>query len=150
MYWNELLGNLPSTLALQSILMSLFGSLRKLDNPLDDSAQQRVVVREEAILLTNLVGIVQPDNEELWETTISLILKRPFSISHARIFVCWVSGAANGGETNVTGMFCSLVFSAMLIDFIALDAFLQSVLELWSDPEHVKHSLLSQHHCKYA
>ncbi|KAJ2917584.1 hypothetical protein MD484_g2776, partial [Candolleomyces efflorescens] len=130
-YWNELLGNLQSTLTLQSILMSLFGSLRKLGSPLDDSSEQRVVVREEAILLTNLVGTAQPDNEELWEIITNLILNRPFSISHARIFVCWLSGAANnGGEINIT----------------ALDAFLQSVLQLWSDPEHVKHSLLSQHH----
>lgn len=34
-----------------------------------------------------------------------------------------------------------------LSDSIALDAFLQTVLELWARPEHVKHSLLSQHQC---
>ena len=131
--------------------MSLFGSLRKLGSPLDDSSEQRVVVREEAILLTNLVGTAQPDNEELWEIITNLILNRPFSISHARIFVCWLSGAANnGGEINITGKCCPPFPSTVLIRSTALDAFLQSVLQLWSDPEHVKHSLLSQHHCKHA
>ncbi|KAF6764869.1 telomeric DNA binding protein [Ephemerocybe angulata] len=129
-YWNELLANLPSILSLQSILISLFGSLRTLEPPLDDSPSQRALVREEAITLTDFVGAPQPDTEELWETVSSIILKRSWPLSHARVFVCWISGASRGGDINLA----------------ALEALLKNVLERWADPEHVKHSLLSQHH----
>ncbi|EAU88142.1 telomeric DNA binding protein [Coprinopsis cinerea okayama7 len=128
-YWNELLDSLPSSLSLQSILVSLFASLEGIHPPMGNSPVQRGKIREEAILLSKLLGIVRPAKQELWEISTSLILSRNWSLAHARIFVCWVSAAALGGPLDVE----------------TLDVFMQAVLGLWSSTEHVKHSLLSQH-----
>lgn len=111
-YWHELLQALPSTLALQSILVSLLGCLRTIEPPLSDSAESRALVREEAILLTEVVGAPSPGQEELWETLLSVILKRNWPLSHTRIFACWISGAARGGVIDIDG-WCEFVLCRM-------------------------------------
>ncbi|KAK0450659.1 telomere length regulation protein-domain-containing protein [Armillaria borealis] len=73
---------------------------------------------EEALLLDRLVGRMSPDNEELCETAIPVILGRNWDESCARIFVCWVA---------------------------ALGHFLREIVSVWSSPDHVKHSLLARH-----
>ncbi|KAH6918883.1 telomeric DNA binding protein [Coprinopsis sp. MPI-PUGE-AT-0042] len=127
--WNQIFEILPSSLALQSILISLFASMSPVEEPLDGSSSNRANARQEAILLTQLVGSVEPPKAELWEIATTCMLSRKWSQSYARIFVCWVCGAAQGGALNVE----------------ALEAFLHNILDLWSSIEHVKHSLLSFH-----
>ncbi|KAK0459518.1 telomere length regulation protein-domain-containing protein [Desarmillaria tabescens] len=125
--WAEVFLGFPS-IALQTVLTSLFASLRRLDAPLDGSAYQRAWVKREALLLDRLVGRLSPDNEELCETAIPVILGRNWDESCARIFVCWVAGP----QTHD-------------IDENALGHFLQEIVAVWSSPDHVKHSLLARH-----
>lgn len=89
--WAEVFLGFPS-IALQTVLTSLFASLRRVDTPLDGSAYQRACVKGEALLLDRLVGRMSPDNEELCEIAIPVILGRNWDESCARIFVCWVAG----------------------------------------------------------
>ncbi|TFK26384.1 telomeric DNA binding protein [Coprinopsis marcescibilis] len=128
-YWNDLFDKLPSSLSLQSILLSLFASLEGLPSPLDDSFVQRGKVRGEAILLTCILGTPAPSSTELWDTATSQIISRNWNPSYARTFVCWISGASMGGVLHVK----------------ALESFLESVLNHWSSTDHIKFSLLSQH-----
>ncbi|TEB06292.1 hypothetical protein FA13DRAFT_1807224 [Coprinellus micaceus] len=122
-YWHELLQNLLSTLALQSILISLFGSLRKLESPpLRLTGETCSCSRGSNPSDFNLL-------EHPFMTTSCGRQWRSWPLSHTRIFVCWVSGGARGGDINTA----------------ALDSLLQNALELWANAEHVKHSLLSQH-----
>ncbi|PBK77934.1 hypothetical protein ARMSODRAFT_14329 [Armillaria solidipes] len=125
--WAEVFLGFPS-IALQTVLTSLFASLRRLDAPLDGSAYQRACVKREALLLRRLVGCMSPDNEELCETAIPVILGRNWDESCARIFVCWVTGP----QMRDT-------------DDNALGHFLREIVTVWSSPDHVKHSLLARH-----
>ncbi|KIM48937.1 hypothetical protein M413DRAFT_438113 [Hebeloma cylindrosporum] len=135
-FWSNLFLNIPSILTLQSILTSLFGSLESLEssslNATDDSPTARARIKNDAALLEGLVGEITPEKEDLWQIVTSLITGsglREWPESHARIFVCWVSGASRGARVNLK----------------ALDALLQVILDIWSSPEHVKHSLISRH-----
>ncbi|KAK0210548.1 telomere length regulation protein-domain-containing protein [Desarmillaria ectypa] len=125
--WAEVFFGFPSII-LQTVLTSLFASLRRLDAPLDGSAYQRAWVKREALLLDQLVGRMSPDNGELCETAIPVILGRNWDESCARIFVCWVAGP----QTHD-------------IDDNALSHFLREIVTVWSSSDHVKHSLLARH-----
>ncbi|TFK42888.1 telomere length regulation protein-domain-containing protein [Crucibulum laeve] len=127
--WSTLMLDVPSSLSLRSILTSLFASLSTVEPSLDPSLFHRVRVKEETQILSEVVGCVTPDKEELWETATSLIIGRDWDEARARIFICWVSGGSMDGKVNLK----------------ALGAFLDSVLEIWSSSTHIKHSLLSRH-----
>ncbi|KAF9533360.1 telomere length regulation protein-domain-containing protein [Crepidotus variabilis] len=137
--WREILTNLPA-LALQSILTSLFGSLQVTNSstdPLTADSKTRALIKREATLLDNLVGKLIPEQEkektELWDIATSLMLSKNWNETYARIFVCWVSGGVVGTLVNLPGN-------------VALEAFLEIVLERWGSSEHIKHSLISRHH----
>ncbi|KAK0503045.1 telomere length regulation protein-domain-containing protein [Armillaria luteobubalina] len=125
--WAEVFLGFPS-ITLQTILTSLFASLRRVDAPLNGSAYQRACVKREALLLHRLVGRMSPDNEELCETVIPVTLGRNWDEFCARIFVCWAASP----QTRDT-------------DDNALDHFLREIISVWSSPDHVKHSLLARH-----
>ncbi|KAK0197314.1 telomere length regulation protein-domain-containing protein [Armillaria mellea] len=125
--WAAVFLGFPS-IALQTVLISLFASLRRIDAPLDGSAYHRACVKREALLLHRLVGRVSADNEELCETALPVILGRNWGESCARIFVCWVASP----QTRDT-------------DDNALGHFLREIISVWSSPDHVKHSLLARH-----
>ncbi|KAG7452712.1 uncharacterized protein BT62DRAFT_939781, partial [Guyanagaster necrorhizus] len=127
-FWAEVFLGFPSVLTLRTVLTSLFASLRTLDSPLDGSAYQRAWVKREALLLDRLVGRISLDNKELCETAIPIILGRNWDESCARIFVCWVAGPQERDA-----------------DDNALGHFLQEIVNVWSSPDHVKHSLLARH-----
>ncbi|PPQ89059.1 hypothetical protein CVT25_006431 [Psilocybe cyanescens] len=144
-FWTALLQNIASSssITLQSILASLFASLHVAVPPssspspsqispsthipaLSEDTTTRARVTREAALLRALVGAPSPDNAPaLWQIATSLVLSRdwPLAELHARVFVAWISGAAS----------------------VVLDAFLNTVLDVWASPEHIKHSLLSRH-----
>ncbi|KAJ6547365.1 telomere length regulation protein-domain-containing protein [Mycena capillaripes] len=123
--WSGILRGFSSSFTLRSILTSLFGSLSA-DSNTEDSPHQRAMVKRESFVLLGLLGPVIADDVELWESISAVILTREWSEGHARIFVCWVSGPRT--------------------DLQALELLLDCVVDIWSSPDHVKHSLLHHHH----
>ncbi|KXN87756.1 DNA replication checkpoint protein tel2 [Leucoagaricus sp. SymC.cos] len=127
--WRKLILGLPSSLTLRSALTSLCHSLDLIRPSTDVSSEKRAQVKAEAQLLAALLGDMNEDEEQLWETATSLILSRDWEESYARIFVCWVAGYRDSQRMNTK----------------ALRAFLELVVDAWSNSEHIKHSLLSRH-----
>ncbi|TFK72508.1 hypothetical protein BDN72DRAFT_792148 [Pluteus cervinus] len=127
-FWHTLFASFGSSLTLQSILTSLLGSISPV-RPTDPTPKERALAKSMGLLLFNLVGPLSPEQEELWETAFGVILSRNWGEGYARIFVCWVCASHNGK-----------------VDEKALEQVLDRVLDAWSSPEHVKHSLLSRHH----
>ncbi|KAF8232355.1 telomeric DNA binding protein [Tricholoma matsutake] len=128
-FWSSVLLGLPTNFTLRSVLISLFASLSAIERAVDSAPPQRVLVKREAYLLSKIVGYLTPQKEELWESAIAIISGRNWDVGRARIFVCWVSGGSQGGP----------------VDEQVIGAFLDKVLEIWTSPEHIKHSLLSHH-----
>ncbi|KAJ7090068.1 telomere length regulation protein-domain-containing protein [Mycena crocata] len=122
--WSRILGGFSSSLTLQSILTSLLGSLSA-ESATDSSPYQRAMVKRESVLLRGLLGPIDSDDSELWESISAVILTREWNEGHARIFVCWISGIGT--------------------DMHGLELLLRCVVEMWASPDHVKHSLLGRH-----
>jgi telomere length regulation protein len=149
-FWTSLLQGLPSSMALQSVLRSLFASLHSLDYVADSGPLERARVKREARLLAGLTGPLTPEKEELWESALAIMLGRDWDIGYARIFVCWISGGPLRGKIDAKGWNNPSEFyswSAADLRSSALDALLNNVLEMWSSQDHIKHSLLSRHQC---
>ncbi|KAM5539117.1 hypothetical protein V8D89_007340 [Ganoderma adspersum] len=127
-FWVELLGSLPSSQALRSILASLLSCLRVEDIVLDPSPRSRARVKQEAHLLKSLVGPITKANTELSECLSAVALGRTWSEGHARAFAYWAAGAQKGNRTRE-----------------GLDVLLAKVVDLWTDSDHIRHALLSQH-----
>ncbi|KAJ7063112.1 telomere length regulation protein-domain-containing protein [Mycena amicta] len=125
--WVAVLRGIPSALTLQSILTSLFSSLRA-DSGTACSTRDRAAIKRESHLLLGVLG--GPDSEDLWESSLTAIISREWTEAHARIYVCWISAFGDNGK--------------------ALERLLDAVVEIWASPDHVKHSLLSRHHCTYS
>ncbi|TCD68925.1 telomere binding protein [Steccherinum ochraceum] len=125
--WAELLSELPSSLALNTILTSFVSHLRSIDD-LDTSDRTRAVVHSQALLLRGVFGKPGKDRGELWDAIKAVALGREWSVGHARVFACWISGVEKGR-----------------VDVTALETFLKHIVTLWTTPEHVKHSLLKHH-----
>jgi len=109
-FWSNLFLSIPSILTLHSILTSLFGSLESLESSslkaTDDSPTARARIKNDAALLAGLVGEITPEKEDLWQIATGLITGsglREWPESHARIFICWVSGASRGAQVNLKG-----------------------------------------------
>lgn len=102
-FWISLLQGLPSGLALQSVLRSLFTSLQSLERVTDGGPLERARAKQEASLLSGMLGPLTPETEELWESASAIILGRDWDIGYARIFVCWISGGSRGGKVEVKG-----------------------------------------------
>ncbi|KAI0948359.1 hypothetical protein AcV7_009125 [Taiwanofungus camphoratus] len=128
-YWRKILTSLPSSLVLQSVLVSLFSSLTDIPLGLDGTALSRSLVKREAQLLRHLVGRLSKEEGDLLDAFSAVALGREWSEGHARIFACWAAGA----ETHKT-------------DEEALEILRSKVIDMWTTPEHIKHSLLSRHH----
>ncbi|RPD65882.1 hypothetical protein L226DRAFT_500049 [Lentinus tigrinus ALCF2SS1-7] len=131
-FWIGLLAAMPSSLTLRSFLTSLLSSLTPLQPPrdgLDAGATVRALVKREALLLKQLFGALSRSNGELSESFSAVALGRTWTEGHARIFACWAAGAQHGSRTRE-----------------GLDLLLAEVVDMWTDSEHVRHSLLSQHH----
>ncbi|KAF7363275.1 Telomere-reg-2 domain-containing protein [Mycena sanguinolenta] len=122
--WQRILRGFASSFIMQTVLTSLFGSLYA-GSGTDDSPHQRASVKRESVVLLGLLGAVGSEDAELWESVSAVILTREWSEGLARIFVCWISGPDT--------------------DLQALELLLDCVVEIWSSPDHVKHSLLNRH-----
>lgn len=97
-YWRKILTSLPSSLVLQSVLVSLFSSLTDIPLGLDGTALSRSLVKREAQLLRHLVGRLSKEEGDLLDAFSAVALGREWSEGHARIFACWAAGT----ETHKT------------------------------------------------
>ncbi|KAI0670628.1 telomeric DNA binding protein [Trametes maxima] len=126
--WTSIFAALPSSHNLRTVLTSLFVHLTPASNGLDTTSRTRALILREARLVKLLLGPLKKENSELVESFSAVALGRNFDEGHARIFACWAAGAQKDSR-----------------DREALDLVLTRVLDVWTDPEHIKHSLLSQH-----
>ncbi|KAI9456255.1 telomere length regulation protein-domain-containing protein [Lactarius psammicola] len=127
-FWATLLESLPSSFTLQSVLTSLFAHISVPEVPLDPSPSSRALVKREANLLLGIIGRLTDGKQYVLDSTSTAVLARDWSEGHARVYACWVAGATAGA-----------------VDTKATSAFLTSTLNIWTSPEHIKHSLLGRH-----
>jgi telomere length regulation protein len=150
-FWSNVLKSISSTLTLQTIITSLLSSFPDVSPPLSPDMRQRSQAKQGGTLLRQLIGPLSPENDELWQCFIALALGRDWSEGRARMFVCWVAQVgdptSNEKGDNTFGISHHRYLSTSLA---ALEKFLDKAVELWSNPEHVKHSLLSRHHCEFS
>lgn len=129
-HWAAIVAALPSSTAIQSIFTSLFSSLKPI--PLDGSPNTRMLVKAEANLLKTIFGDL--DDPELWDSVSAVALGREWDEGSARILVCWASNSESGKSSDTKP---------------TLELLLSRALEVWTSADHIKHSLLSRHHCKW-
>ncbi len=147
-FWATLLESLPSSFTLQSVLTSLFAHISVPHAPLDSSPSSRTLVKREATLILGIIGRLTVDKQYLVDSTSTAMLARDWSEGHARVYACWVAGAtADMFDTKGT---CVMVADYRCLRFqtIAVSAFLTPTLNIWTSPDHIKHSLLGRHRCK--
>lgn len=101
-FWNEILGSIPSTITLRTILTSLFVHLNEVEG-LENSDLTRAQVKRESLLLRSFLGKLTTDRDDLWDAFNAVILNRDWDEGRARIFVCWVAGTEYK-HTEVDGM----------------------------------------------
>jgi telomere length regulation protein len=85
---------------------------------LDDAPSTRELIRREAEILEGVIGPMtpSPEREELWEVATGVILNmsKEWTESHARLFICWISG----GGTDLNGdIYLPRLTLALIIDF---------------------------------
>jgi telomere length regulation protein len=147
-FWASLLEALPSSFTLQSVLTSLFAHISVPDVPLDPSPPSRALVKTEAILLQGIVGRFTDGKQYLFNSVSTAMLARDWSEGHARVYGCWIAGAT-AGTVDTKGK-CSRCHDPHEphVEYSAISAFLTPALDIWTSPEHIKHSLLGRHRCK--
>ncbi|KAI6005995.1 telomere length regulation protein-domain-containing protein [Pisolithus albus] len=116
--WSTLMSSLPSLLTQRAVVASLFASL---DSMSASDACSGSSASREALLLQGVLGEASSDTK-LWQVITAVILNRTWGQNYARLFVCWISRNTR-----------------------ALETFISDVLGVWTSPDHVKYSLLSQH-----
>lgn len=102
-YWSAVILAIPSSHTLQSILTSIFASLLVIESSTDTAPTSRACVKQEASLLDGLIGLITQDKPELWEIATSLLTSRDWPESHARIFICWISGGSQNTRVSLKG-----------------------------------------------
>ena len=147
-FWAALLEALPSSLTLQSVLTSLFAHISVPDTPLDPSPSSRALVKREATLLLGIVGKLTDGKQYLFESVSTAMLARDWTEGHARVYACWIAGARTGAVDTKGKCLVVVAHHAPQLNTAAISAFLTPALDIWTSPEHIKHSLLGRHRCK--
>ncbi|KAH7886252.1 telomere length regulation protein-domain-containing protein [Phlebopus sp. FC_14] len=124
--WTRTISSLPSVHTQQTVIASLLTALVLPESPLGTSAHDRGIVHREATLLRDVIGDLDPD-DDVWDSVVAVVLTRTWSQNHARVFVCWMADRKQNSSQGT------------------LEVFLSRVIDVWSSPEHIKHSLLSHH-----
>jgi telomere length regulation protein len=154
LFLSDVIQSIPSALTQQAILGSLLASLKQLAMKLDPSSHQRALVKREASMLRSIIGPLNAQSQELWENMSAVILNRQWDEGRARMIVCWIAGFDSDAldtEGNISSRPLDLRHRASplgLLFPLALGFLLSRLLDVWSSPEHVKHSLLAQHQCQ--
>lgn len=91
--WQAVLAALPSTHTLQRIVTSLLGHLSAPPTSLAVQLKERRLVRTEAWQLRGVLGAPSEERPELWDALMAAISAREWDEGHARVIVCWISGA---------------------------------------------------------
>ena len=81
------------------------------------------------MLLNLLLGPLTQDSEVV-DSLMAIALGRQWSVGHARILVCY----AEASDRVVSGT-------------SGLELLLSNVIDTWTAPDHIKHSLLAGHRC---
>lgn len=102
-------------------------------------------MKREARLLKALLGRFTKDSDIVDGFSVTAI-GRQWSVGHARIFSCWISGTEKG-KVDTEGESTVLVREDSTERFIGLNLLLSRVIDVWAAPEHIKHSLSSEHQC---
>ncbi|KAF9821702.1 hypothetical protein IEO21_00548 [Rhodonia placenta] len=122
--WHKVLTSLPSFSTLQSIVTSLFASLADIPSDFNATPLARSLVKREAQLLKDLLGRPCSENGELLDCVSAVALGREWPEGHARIFACWTAGAEKDESDAEV---------------------LSKVVDIWTNPDHIRHSILSRH-----
>ncbi|KAF9230787.1 hypothetical protein BU15DRAFT_68899 [Melanogaster broomeanus] len=94
------------------------------------------------LFLRDLVGGISP-HDDPWDSLLAVIFARNWSENHSRVFVCWL---ASCNQCSAQGNFPPLApYESHTFPELALEAFLFRIIDIWSAPDHIKHSLLSRH-----
>lgn len=147
-FWTRLLEALPSSFTLQSVLTSLFAHISVPHPPLDPSPSSRALVKNEATLFLGMIGRLTDSKQYMLNSVSSAMLARDWSEGHARVFACWIAGATADAIDTKGKCLVIVVHIRLRSNTVALSAFLSPALDMWTSPEHIKHSLLGRHHCK--
>ena len=110
------------------------------------------MIKRESVILHGLLGLLEQDND-ISEAVLSVMLDRQWSIGHARVFVAWAAGA-DAERDNYKGTSCRTTIgteppSSYSHVTIGLQLLLDRVVDIWTATDHIKHSLLAYHHCRY-
>ncbi|KAF5391465.1 hypothetical protein D9757_002038 [Collybiopsis confluens] len=122
--WQQVFRGIDSDFTLRHMLVSLFSCLQKPDTATDDSALTRAFVKRESLLLCSLCPLSK-DDTEIWQTISAVVLGHDWIESMSRVFVCWLAN-------------CD-------ISLTVLTSLLNDTVSLWSNPDHIRHSLISKH-----
>ncbi|KLO14563.1 hypothetical protein SCHPADRAFT_965696 [Schizopora paradoxa] len=125
--WSTIWSSLPPA-QLSKVIEALFANLTGLPDVLSTSSEARSLVKREARLVSLLMGYLEDEDDGKWTAISSSLLSRNFVAENARIIVCWAA-----------------ISDEYVIPKRALESLLDKTLDIWSSPEHIKHSLLSQH-----
>ncbi|KAI0085456.1 telomere length regulation protein-domain-containing protein [Irpex rosettiformis] len=124
--WPKVFGSISSITTLQAILISLLSHLSSIPD-LDGSKEARALVKREAVLLHVLLGLLTEESDVVDGLT-AAALGRQWSVGHARILVCYAASSdMTTGGTN------------------GLELLLSKVVDIWTAPDHIRHSLLAGH-----
>lgn len=126
--WPQILSSISSISTLQTILTSLLSHLTPITD-LDGADRTRSLVKREAMLLQSLLGPLAEDSDVI-DGLVAAVLGRQWTVGHARILTCYASlcDKASGGTAS-------------------LELILSKVIEVWTAPDHIRHSLLAGHRC---
>ncbi|KAJ3844507.1 telomere length regulation protein-domain-containing protein [Lentinula raphanica] len=120
--WLRVFRNFESSFALQHVLASLFACLNTPESSTDKTPLARALVKREAFVLNKLCPFTKVD-DEIWQATSAVVLGREWKEAMSRVFVCWIAA-------------CDQTLLALLLN---------ETVSLWSNPEHIKHSMISRH-----
>ena len=153
--WRSVVASLPSS-AIQTYFTSLISALPVPGDSMGCDLVARQLVKEHARILSIFVASrasnQQDDDAEVVRVALSsLLLSRNWNEHVARVAVCWIfghflsnstpdeAGASNHLWMNAPGVALKFV--------IALITFSESVLDVWSSPQHNQNPLVSRHRC---
>jgi telomere length regulation protein len=148
--WISIVSSLPPKSA-QTFLVSLLISISWSTSLSRAPLVQRNISRE-AYFLRKILGPLgkNEQDKERWDLVVAVVLGRPWPEELGRALVCWVAGESTGwpdlqGELKIWIFFAGILTTRLIL---ALEILLWRILDLWTSPQYVKHSLLSQHKCE--
>lgn len=95
--WSDMWDSLPITL-LSTVYTSLFTNFSHVPNALDTFSECRGLIKREARFVSRLIGFLEDEEDEKWQSIVSVLLTRNWDITVARILVTWAAISDENGE----------------------------------------------------